>query len=239
MWRDSAPIAAAAATASAAGLWIRRSARGREPGETAFELWCSRQAYVPRARRALDAAELPLPYRRLVQDAGDAPQAVPPTGVPELAGSLFADRFRWIVRAATGPGTTAVLGRAPVDGGGRGALTGLALVLRGHARPPGLRVHATRAFGADVLHPAPDPAATPPLLAGRYVVDADAVPDELVVELLDPALPPLLVECRPRALLVATASTRLQAADIDALQTVAARLRLLLVDDVAAAAPGR
>src|SRR4051812_43629483 len=93
MWRDSAPIAAAAATASAAGPRYRRSTRGREPGETAFELWCGRRAFVPHARRALDVSELPEPYRRLVKDAGDAPQAVPPTGIPELAGSVFGERF--------------------------------------------------------------------------------------------------------------------------------------------------
>jgi hypothetical protein len=113
------------------------------------------------------------------------------------------------------------------------------MVVRGHVRQPGLRLHATRTFGTAVLEPAPAPAATPPLLAGRYVVDAEAVPDELVVELLDPSLPPLLVECLPRALLVATATPRLQAADIDALQAVTTRLGLLLLDDVAAAAAGR
>jgi len=71
------------------------------------------------------------------------------------------------------------------------------------------------------------------------VVDAETVPDDLVVELLDPALPPLLIECRQRALIVATATARLQPADIDALQAVTARLGLLLLDDVAAPAGGR
>jgi hypothetical protein len=239
MWRESAPIAAVFATASAAGLWLRRPARGREPGETAFVLWCSRRAFVPRARRALDVAALSDSYRRLAQAERGVAEAVPATGVPELAGSLFAQQFGWIVRAAEGPGTAAVLGRAPAPGGGRGSLTGVALLARGRSRQPGLRVHAARAFPDVVSLPPPDPAATPPLLAGRYVVDAETVPDELVVELLDPTLPPLLVECLPRALLVATATARLQPAQIDALAVIAARLRLLLLDDVAAVAPRR
>jgi len=65
------------------------------------------------------------------------------------------------------------------------------------------------------------------------------VPDELVVELLDPLLPPLVIESLPRGLLVGTAASHLQSAQIDALAAVTARLRLLLLDDVAAAARGR
>jgi len=61
------------------------------------------------------------------------------------------------------------------------------------------------------------------------------VPDELVVELLDPALPPLVIECLPRGLLVGTATSHLQVAQIDALAAVTARLRPLLLDDVATA----
>jgi hypothetical protein len=226
--RVSSPTAAAAAAASRTWLWLRGSAHGRDPGEAAFVLWCHRNAFAPRPQD---------PSRTTT--AGAAGSGAAARGLPELQGSLFAEQFSSFVRAADGVGSAAVLARMP--GPGRGPQTGVALLVRGHVRQPGLRVHAPRIFADAVLAPPPDPAATPPLLAGRYVVDgeADAVPDELVVELLDPTLPPLVIECLPRGLLVGTATSRLQAAQIDALAAVTARLRLLLLDDVATAARWR
>jgi hypothetical protein len=139
------------------------------------------------------------------------------------------------VRAADGHASAAVLGRTAANG--HPAMTGVALLVRGDVRQPRFRVNATRGFAGAVLAPPPDPAATPSLLAGRYIVDGDldAVPDELVVELLDPTLPPLVIECLPRGLLVGTATSRLQVAQIDALAAVTARLRLLLLEDAATA----
>ena len=169
-----------------------------------------------RPRRSL--AALPVPYRRLVRARaarrGGAERACRSSPAP-----LFAERFRWIVRAAEGPGDrrarpcAARRRRSRVPHGAR-AGTARARPPAGPARPRHPRLRQRRPA------PLPDPAATPPLLAGRYVVDAEAVPDDLVVELLDPALPPLLIECRRPALIVATATARLQPADIDALQAV-------------------
>jgi len=219
MPRASSPITAATAAASTAWLWVRRSAPGRDAGEAAFVLWCHRNAFVPR----------PL----LPPAAPSAARSGSP--LAGLPGTLFAQQFPTVGRLADGVGSAAVLARAAPPG--RGPQTGVALLVRGHVRQAGLRVHATRAFPDAVIAPPPDPAATPPLLAGRYTVDGDpdAVPDELVVELLDPMLPPLVIESVPRGLLVGTAATHLQTPQIDALAAVTARLRLLLLDEVAAA----
>ena len=54
------------------------------------------------------------------------------------------------------------------------------------------------------------------------------------LELLDPSLPPLLIECLPDGLLVATATSRLQADHLDAMATATERLTTLLLDDHAA-----
>jgi hypothetical protein len=219
MPRASTPITAASAAASTAWLWLRRSAPGRDAGEAAFVLWCHRNAFAPRP-------QLP-------------PGAVPVAGhgspLAGLPGTLFAQQFPSVLRTADAVGSAAVLARSATPG--RGPQTGVALLVRGHVRQAGLRVHATRAFPDAVLAPPPDPAATPSLLAGRYTVDGDpdAVPDELVVELLDPTLPPLVIESLPRGLLIGTAATHLQTRQIDALAAVTARLRLLLLDEVAAA----
>ena len=232
MWRETAPIAAVLAAASAAWLWLRRSARGRDPGETTFVLWCSRHGFAPRAQRSLDLTLVPEPYQGLAQREGGPPRYVPIASVPEIAGSLFAQQFGWIVRAADGPGVSAFLGRAPAAG--RRALTAAALVVEGTPLLPGLRVRASRPFEELWFAPLADPRATPSLLAGRYVVDGPAtLPEELVVELLDPLLPPLLIECLPDGLLVAAATARLQTDQLDALAAVAVRLTDLLLDDVA------
>src|SRR4051812_30363587 len=204
MWRELAPIAAVLTAASAAWLWLRRSARGRDPGETAFVLWCGRHAFAPRPQQSLDPAGLPEPYRRLVQREVGDPRCVPAASLPEIEGSLFGQQFGWIVRAADGHGAAAFLARAPAPG--RRSLTAAALVVSGSPRVPGLRVRASRTFEAPWFGHEADDSSTPALLAGRYVADGPApLPEELVVELLDPHLPPLIVECLPEGLLVATA----------------------------------
>jgi len=220
--RASSPIAAAAAAASTAWFRLRRSPHGRDPGEAAFVLWCHRNAFAPR------------PAPAVVDAAANGTGAARPAALPELRDTLFTQQFG-AVRIADGHGSAAVLGRSGANG--HPAMTGVALLVRGDVRQPGLRVHATRGFAGAVVAPPPDPAATPSLLAGRYVVDGDpdAVPDELVVELLDPTLPPLVIECLPRGLLVGTATSHLQVAQIDVLAAVTARLRLLLLEDVATA----
>jgi hypothetical protein len=231
MWRETAPLAAVVAAASAAWLWLRRSARGRDPGETAFVLWCGRHTFAPRAQRALDLTLLPPPYRRLADRGGGPARYVPAESLEEIDGSLFAQQFGWIVRAADGPSAAAFLGRAPA---GRHVLIGAALVVTGAPRLPGLRVRAPRIFDEPWFGATLDRESTPPLLAGRYAVDGSApLPEELVVELLDPHLPPLLVECLPDGLLVGTAGTHLRAVDLDALAAATARLSDLLLDDVA------
>ncbi len=231
MWRETAPIAAVLTAASAAWLWLRRSARGRDPGETAFALWCGRHAFAPRAQRTLDPALIPEPYRRLADREGGPPRCVPRTSLLEIEGSLFAQQFGWIVRAADGPAAAAFLGRAPAPG--RRSLTAAALVVPGSPRLPGLRVRATRSFEEPWFGGVADHC-TPALLAGRYVADGPApLPEELVVELLDPQLPPLIVECLPDRLLVATAGSHLRTGDLDALAAATERLTGLLLDDVA------
>jgi hypothetical protein len=156
---------------------------------------------------------------------------VPAESLEEIDGSLFAQQFGWIVRAADGPSAAAFLGRAPA---GRHVLIGAALVVTGAPRLPGLRVRAPRIFDEPWFGATLDRESTPPLLAGRYAVDGSApLPEELVVELLDPHLPPLLVECLPDGLLVGTAGTHLRAVDLDALAAATARLSDLLLDDVA------
>ena len=185
-------------------------------------LWCHRNAFAPR------------PESAVVDAAANGTGAPRRATLPELRDTLFTQQFA-TVRAADGHGSAAVLGRSAANG--HPAMTGVALLMRGDVRQPGLRVRATRGFTEAVLAAPPDPAATPSLLAGRYVVDGDpdAVPDELVVELLDPALLPLVIECLPRRLLVGTATSHLQVAQIDVLAAVTARLRLLLLEDVATA----
>ena len=233
MWRESAPIAAVLTAASAAWLWLRRSARGRDPGETAFVLWCGRHAFAPRAQRTLDPAMMPEAYRRLAQRESGPPRCVPRASLSEIEGTLFAQQFGWIVRAADGPGGSAFLGRAPAPG--RRSLTAAALVVSGSPRLPALRVRATRPFEEPLFGQTPVDSGTPALLAGRYVADGPApLPEELVVELLDPHLPPLIVESLPDGLLVATAGTHLRADDLDALAATAERIGALLLDDVTA-----
>jgi hypothetical protein len=237
MWRDTAPIAAVVTAASAAWLWLRRSARGRDPGETAFVLWCGRHAFAPRAQRALDPALMPERYRRLAQRDGGTPRCVPAESRGEIDGSLFAQQFGWIVRAADGAGGAAFLGRAPVPG--RRGLTAAALVVAGSPRLPHLSVRASRRFEEPWFAAPADDRDTPALLAGRYVVDGSTtLPEELVVELLDPHLPPLIVECLADGLLVGTAGAHLRAADLDALAAATERLAELLLDDVATIAHG-
>jgi hypothetical protein len=232
MWRETAPIAAGITAGSAAWLWLRRSARGRDPGETAFVLWCGRHAFAPRAQRSLDPALMPERYRRLAQRDGATPRCVPAESLEEIDGSLFAQQFGWIVRAADGPGAAAFLGRAPAPG--RRVLTAAALVVAGSPRLPALRVRAARRFEAPWFAAPADHRDTPALLAGRYVVDGSAtLPEELVVELLDPHLPPLIVECLADGLLVGTAGAHLRAGDLDALAAATERLTELLLDDVA------
>jgi hypothetical protein len=232
MWRELAPIAAVLTAASAAWLWLRRSARGRDPGETAFVLWCGRHAFAPRPQQPLDPAGLPEPYRRLVQREVGDPRCVPAASLPEIEGSLFGQQFGWIVRAADGHGAAAFLARAPAPG--RRSLTAAALVVSGSPRQPGLRVRASRTFEAPWFGHEADDSSTPALLAGRYVADGPApLPEELVVELLDPHLPPLIVECLPEGLLVATAGGHLRTGDLDALAATTDRLTGLLLDDVA------
>jgi hypothetical protein len=220
MPRASSPITAATTAASTAWLWVRRSAPGRDPAEAAFTLWCHRNAFAPRP---------PVPRVAPSTAAGSR------SPLAALPATVFAQQFPTVLRAADGVGSAAVLARTATPG--RGPQTGVALLVGGHPRQSGLRVQAARAFPDTVPALPPDPAATPPLLAGRYTVDGDpdAVPDELVVELLDPTLPPLVIESLPRGLLVGTAASHLQAAQIDALAAVTARLRLLLLDEVAAA----
>ena len=238
MWRELAPIAAVVTAASAAWLWLRRSARGRDPGETAFVLWCGRHSFGPRAQRSLDPALMPEAYRRLAEREGGPPRYVPAESLAEIDGSLFTQQFGWIVRAADGPGAAAFLGRSPASG--RRALTAAALVVTGSPRQPGLRVRATRLFEEPWFGAPADREATPPLLAGRYVVYGPAtLPDELLVELLDPHLPPLIIECLPDGLLVGTAGTRLQASHLDALEAATGRLTALLLDDAATVAHWR
>ena len=232
MWRETAPIAAVITAASAAWLWLRRSARGRDPDETAFVLWCGRHALAARAQETLDPALVPEPYRRLAQRSSGPPRCVPRASLSEIEGSLFAQQFGWIVRAADGQGAAAFLGRAPASG--RRSLTGAALVVSGSPLLPGLRVRATRPFEEPWFRPAADDSGTSALLAGRYVADGPAsLPEELVVELLDPHLPPLIVESLPDGLLVATAGAHLRTGDLDALAATAERLTGLLLDDAA------
>ena len=107
--------------------------------------------------------------------------------------------------------------------------------MAGSPRQPGLRVRAARPFEEPWFGAPADDAETPSLLAGRYIVDGPAVlPEELVVELLDPHLPPLIVECLPDGLLVGTAGAHLRTDDLDALAAATERLMALLLDDVAA-----
>jgi hypothetical protein len=163
---------------------------------------------------------------------------VPRSSLEEIEGSLFAQQFGWIVRAADGPGVAVFLGRAPAAG--RRSLTAAALVVSGSPRLPGLRVRATRPFEEPWFGRPADGAGTPTLLAGRYVADGPApLPEELVVELLDPHLPPLIVESLPDGLLVATAGAHLRTADLDTLAATTERLTGLLLDDVATVAPWR
>ncbi len=235
MWRESAPIAAVLTAASAAWLWLRRSARGRDPGETAFVLWCGRHAFAPRPQQTLDLSFVPEPYRGLAQRESGPPRSVPIASRAEIRDSLFAQQFGWIVRAADGSGACAFLGRGPAPR--RGTLTGAALVVEGTPRLSGLRVRAAGPFEELWFAPRANPDDTPALLAGRYVVDGlQTLPEELVVELLDPQLPPLLIECLSDRLLVATAGAQLRADDLDALAAATTRLAELLLDDVAAVA---
>ncbi len=238
MWREIAPIAAVLTATPAAWLWLRRSARGRDPGETAFVLWCGRHAFAPRAQRTLDPAMMPEPYRRLAQRESGPPRCVPRSALREIEGSLFAQQFGWIVRAADGPNAAAFLGRVPAPG--RRVLTAAALVVPGSPRLPDLRVRATRPFEEPWFGAPADDSATPALLAGRYVADGpEPLPEELVVELLDPHLPPLIVECLPDGLLVGTGGAHLRAADLDALAAATERLTALLLDRAATVAPQR
>lgn len=166
---------------------------------------------------------IPEPYRRLAHREGGPPRCVPRSSLPEIEGSLFAQQFGWIVRAADGPVAAAFLGRAPAPG--RRSLTAAALVVPGSPRLPGLRVRATRSFEEPWFGGAADDSGTPALLAGRYVADGPApLPEELVVELLDPQLPPLIVECLPDGLLVATAGIHLRTSDLEALAATTERL---------------
>jgi hypothetical protein len=200
-------------------------------------LWCGRHAFAARAQRTLDPALIPEPYRRLAHHAGGPPRCVPRASLGEIEGSLFAQQFGWIVRAGDGLAVAAFLGRAPAPG--RRSLTAAALVVPGAPRQPGLRVRATRPFDEPWFGAAGDDSGTPALLAGRYVADGPLpLPEELVVELLDPQLPPLIVECLPDGLLVATAGTHLRTTDLDALAASMERLTGLLLDDVATVAPG-
>jgi hypothetical protein len=232
MWRGTAPIAGVLTAASAAWLWLRRSGRGRDPGERAFVRWCGRHTFAPRAQRSLDLALVRAHDRRPAERERGPACYVPAESLAEIDGSLFWKQFGWIVRAADGPGAAAFLGRAPAAG--RQSLTGAALVVAGAPRLPDLRVRATRAFEEPCAGAPADPVSTPPLLAGRYVTDGPApLPEELVVELLDPHLPPLIVECLTDGLLVGTAGTHLRAGDLDALAAATARLSDLLLDDVA------
>lgn len=181
---------------------------------------------------------MPEPYRRLAQRESGPPGCVPRSSLAEIEGSLFAQQFGWIVRAADGQGAVAFLGRAPALG--RRALTGAALVMSGSPRLPGLRVRAARPFDEPWFGHEDGDAGTPALLAGRYTADGPApLPEELVVELLDPHLPPLIVESMPDGLLVATAGSNLRASDLDALAATAERLTGLLLDDVAPVARWR
>lgn len=199
-------------------------------------LWCGRNAYVPRAQRTLDLSLVPEPYHGLALTGEGPPRYVPQSSLPELEGSLFAEHFGWIVRAADGRGASAVFGRALAPG--RRVLTGVAMIVAGSPRVPGLRVMATGGVEAMLPVPVPDADATPALLAGRYAVDAlDPVPDELVVELLDPTLPPLMIESLDAGLLVATCGPRVPGEHLDALAAATARLRHLLLDDVATVLP--
>ena len=76
--------------------------------------------------------------------------------LPEIAGSLFAQQFGWIVRAADGPGVSALLGRAPAPAA-VARLTAAALVVDGTPPPPGLRVRAARPFEELWFAPLADP----------------------------------------------------------------------------------